>query len=123
MVGLMRGVFNGGQNILAFEIRVIVQNFFVRSARAQKLQNIGDPHPHATDARTSAAFAGFNRDALEECQVHGQTILLNILLNQPANKPCLRGSQQVRPNQEYAIEPPSRSLSIPVRQPARSNGT
>ncbi len=37
MVSLTRGVFNGGQNILAFEIRVIVENFLVRSARAQKL--------------------------------------------------------------------------------------
>jgi hypothetical protein len=91
MVGLMRGVFNGAQNILAFEIRVIVQNFFVRSARAQKLQNICDPHPHATDARASAAFAGFNRDALEEFQVHRRTLLLN----QPANKPCLSRSQQM----------------------------
>lgn len=75
VISLVRRVCNRGQNILAFEVGIVVQNFLVGSACAQELQNIRHSHPHSTNARASATFAGFNGDAFEKFCVHVENLV------------------------------------------------
>lgn len=65
MIGLARSVSDRRQNIFTKEERVILQDFFVRCASAEKLEDIGDAHALPADRWTAAAFTGFHRDPLQ----------------------------------------------------------
>jgi hypothetical protein len=66
----MGRVFNGGQDVIGFKVGVVRQYFRMRSSGAQKLENIGDPHPHSTNAGTTAAFTGFESDTFQQFDIH-----------------------------------------------------
>jgi hypothetical protein len=70
MIGLMSRIFNGSQNVFPDEVGVILQNLLIRRPGTEQLQNIGDTHSQAPDARASAAFARFNRDPFKQFRIH-----------------------------------------------------
>ncbi len=74
MVGLMGGVVDGRQNILAFKKGIILQDLVNRSTGAQKLQYVGDAQALAADARTATALAFLHGDPAETLQFHKCTL-------------------------------------------------
>ena len=70
MVGLDCGIFKRGQNIVFFEEGIVLKNFLVRGPRAEQTQNIRDTDAQTANARTAAAFAGFDGDPIEETGFH-----------------------------------------------------
>ena len=70
MIGLVRGVVKGGEDILALEKRVILKDFVERGSGAEEFQNIGDTDAQAANAGAAAAFAGVNGDSLETFALH-----------------------------------------------------
>jgi hypothetical protein len=79
---------NGGKDVLFFEIGIIRQNLIVRSSRAQQLQDVRHPHPHATNAWTTAAFPRLDRDALEQFNIHALTLAQDMWANKPHSIPA-----------------------------------
>lgn len=79
MIGLMRRVFNRRENVLAFKVRIILQNFLVGSVCAQKLQHIRDPDSHSANARPPTTLARLDGDALQQLSFHCAFILSLIL--------------------------------------------
>ena len=75
VVGLMRRVFNRREDVRAFEVGIIREDFLVGSPGAQELKDIRDPHPHAADAGPPAAFARLDSDPLEKLGVHRAAIV------------------------------------------------
>ena len=51
-----------GKNIFFCKVRKIFQNFVVRHARGEVLQDIVNGDAHSADARLAAALAGLDRD-------------------------------------------------------------
>jgi hypothetical protein len=70
VVGLASRVLNCRVNVLAFQERVVGENFLEGRAARQQLQNVCHPHPVSPDARASAALALFNGDSLQSFWVH-----------------------------------------------------
>jgi len=66
MIRLMRGVFDGGENIVALKVGIILQDFLIRRSGAQQFQNVGHAHPHAANARPAAAFSRLDGDARKQ---------------------------------------------------------
>ncbi len=54
-------------NIFEFEIRHLLEDLFRRETVCQKIQNVADSNPHATDAGTPSALLRICRDAI--CQL------------------------------------------------------
>jgi len=77
MVGPMCRVFHRRQNVFAFEVGVVLQYFLVGGSRAKQLQDIRNPHPHAGNTRTPAAFSWLDGDTLEQFSVHTWTLICN----------------------------------------------
>ena len=75
MVGLVCRVFKCRKYVLAFEVGIILQNLLVGGPSAEKLQNVGDSHSRAANARPPAAFVWLNRDSLKKLGVHRAVIL------------------------------------------------
>ena len=70
VIGLMRGVGDGSENVLSLEKRIIFQNFFKRRPGAKKFEHIRDAHAKASNARTPPTLTFFNCDSLEARQIH-----------------------------------------------------
>ena len=66
MIRLMRGVFDGGENVVALKIGMILQDFLVGRSGAQQFQNVGHAHPYAANARLAAAFSRLDGDARKQ---------------------------------------------------------
>jgi len=69
----MSGVLDRCENILAFEIGTVSENFFEAGAGRQQFQNIGNADAHTADARTTAALSVINGDAIEVFGLHVST--------------------------------------------------
>jgi len=63
MIGLLRGICDRGEDILAFKKRVIPKDFVERCTVGQKLQHIDNADVLAANAGLTAALAGLDRDA------------------------------------------------------------
>ena len=74
MVSLMCGVFDRGDDVFPLERRVIRKNFLEASARRQKVKDVGDTNAQAANARSTAAFPFFHRDALQSLVIHTSKI-------------------------------------------------
>ena len=70
MIGLVRGVVKGGEDILAFQKWVIPKNFVERGSGTEEFQNIADTNAKAANTRAATAFAGVNGDSLETFALH-----------------------------------------------------
>ncbi len=70
MVGLVGGVFDGGENILPLKERVVGEDFVHTGPGGKQLEHIGDAHAIAPDARSPAALAFFDCDPLQAIEVH-----------------------------------------------------
>ena len=70
MIGLVSGVVEGGEDVLALKKWVVLQNFVERGSRAEQLQNIGDTNAQAANTGTAPAFAGVNGDSLKTFALH-----------------------------------------------------
>ncbi len=53
MVGLARDVENGGDDVIVFEEGVVAQDFLVRSAGGEKVEDVGDAAKRITVFRTA----------------------------------------------------------------------
>jgi len=70
VVNLQSCVFDGGQNVIAVEERIIGKNFFKGGTGAEQLQNVHHSHALAAIAGTAATFIALDGDPLEEFRVH-----------------------------------------------------
>jgi hypothetical protein len=58
MVGLPSGILNGGQDILAFKVRIVIQHLVECRSGAQQFKHVAYANPHAPNARATAALRG-----------------------------------------------------------------
>lgn len=65
MIGLPRGVEEGGLNVSGFEEGIVCEYFLMRGAGGEEFEQIHDAKARAADARAPATFAGFDGDAFE----------------------------------------------------------
>ena len=70
MIGLVRGVVKGGEDILAFKEWIILKNFVERGSGAEEFQNIGDTNAQTTNTGAAPAFAGVNGDSPKTFALH-----------------------------------------------------
>jgi hypothetical protein len=70
VVGLPGGVFDSSEDVVAFQERIIFEDFLKGGSGAEKFENVGDADPLATDARAPAALALLDGDALEQFRFH-----------------------------------------------------
>lgn len=54
------------RNVLALEVRKILQDLFRTLTSRQQLEHVDDAHSQAANARTTAALFGANRDARQQ---------------------------------------------------------
>ena len=73
MIGLMRRVVDGGEDVLAFELRVVLEDFLKARAMADEFQDVGYADAQATNAGASAALGVVDGNALETVLGHGGT--------------------------------------------------
>ena len=66
MVSLDCGIFKRCQNVVFFEDGIVLKNFLVGSAGAEQAQNICNTNAQATNTGSSAAFADFDGDPIEQ---------------------------------------------------------
>lgn len=65
MIGLTSSILDGCQNILVFEIRIVIENFFEASAGPEEFKNISHANTHTAYAGTTTALAVVDDDAAE----------------------------------------------------------
>ena len=65
MITLTRRKFENGSDVRLFEKRIILENFRVRCAGGQEIQDVLDPYAQRPDARTSPALLWINGDAVQ----------------------------------------------------------
>ena len=65
MISLSGRVFDSSEDVLALQIRMIFEDFFNRSSRAEEVQNVGDWNPHSANARPAPALCGIESIALD----------------------------------------------------------
>jgi hypothetical protein len=70
VVCLVGGVVEGGEDVFAFEKRVVCEDFFEGSASAQEFEYIRNTNAVSANARTAAALAGIDCDPIESFQIH-----------------------------------------------------
>jgi hypothetical protein len=56
MIRLPSGVLNGGQNILAFKVRMVFQDLLECRSSAQQFKHVAYANPHTPNARATAAL-------------------------------------------------------------------
>ena len=91
VVRLVCRILNCCQNVVPFKIGIVLQNLLVRRPGAEKLQNVCDANPHATNARTPAAFPRLYRDSFQKVGFHRNCTLP---LKEAPDKPATRLSHQ-----------------------------
>ena len=69
MIGQPRGISDGGENIFVLKKRIILQNFRMTCAVAQKIEDIRHAHSFSTNARPAAALARLHGDAFQKIHV------------------------------------------------------
>jgi len=65
MVSLVRGILQSRKDILAFQKRVIPQDFLVRCPRPKQLEHIRHTNALPADTGSAPALVGFNGDSIE----------------------------------------------------------
>jgi hypothetical protein len=70
MGGLQGGVFQGGQDVLLFQKRVILKNLRVGCPGAEKTENIGHPYAIPPDTGAAAAFARLKGNSRNSLLIH-----------------------------------------------------
>ena len=70
MIGLGCCISKRCQNVVFFELRIVLKNFLMRSPRAEQAQNIGDTDTQAANAWPPAAFAGFDGNPIKQTGSH-----------------------------------------------------
>ncbi len=70
MVGLASGVFDGCQDILALEGRVVRENLLEGRSCRQQIQDVRDTDPQSPDARAPSALPFFYGDPLQTFSIH-----------------------------------------------------
>jgi hypothetical protein len=65
MVTLSSGKLQRGDDVSRLQVRVILQDFFPRSASSKKVENILHPDSQTTNAGTSPADPGVDRDSVQ----------------------------------------------------------
>jgi hypothetical protein len=55
--------------MLAFKKRIILEYLLMARAMAKEIEEVGDPHPLAADARLAAAFSRLEGNALKQCHI------------------------------------------------------
>jgi hypothetical protein len=68
------GVLVTRKNIFALQVREVVENFLLGHTRSKISQHVIHGHPHAANARLSAAHTWINRDSIHV--VHDQPSLI-----------------------------------------------
>jgi hypothetical protein len=67
---LASGILDRRENVLAFKIGIIFEDFFEAGSGTQEFKNIGYANTHATDTWTTTALAVVDRDAIEAFRLH-----------------------------------------------------
>jgi hypothetical protein len=70
MVRLVGGVVDRREDIVAFEKRIVLQDFIEGSSRAKKFQNVGDTKALAANAGAASALAFLHGDSMKTLQIH-----------------------------------------------------
>src|ERR1700693_2081259 len=70
VIGLVCRVVNGGEDVLALQEGVIVQDFIEGGPGGQKLQHVGDANALSANAGTAPTLALFDCNSLEALQIH-----------------------------------------------------
>src|SRR5439155_9342186 len=74
VVSLLSSVCDGGEDIIALELRVIAKDFLNWSIRRKQFQHIAHAHARIAYARFAAALAGLDGDTREQIVVHSVII-------------------------------------------------
>jgi hypothetical protein len=70
VIGLVRGVVNGSQDVLAIEEGVTFEDFIEGGPGREKFQHIGDAKALASNAGTPSALALLDCDSAEALLIH-----------------------------------------------------
>jgi hypothetical protein len=70
MVRLPGRILNRGEDVVAFQEGIILQDFVEGSAGTEQFQHIAHAESFAANARTTAALAGLDGDALKQFRLH-----------------------------------------------------
>ena len=70
-IDLTSGIFDRGENVFAFDARIVFENLVEASARARQVENIGHAYAHSTDAGATATLGVVNGDSRETGGGHG----------------------------------------------------
>lgn len=73
MVRLPGGIEQRGPDVLGLKKGVVAEDFLVGGSGGEKLKQVHDPEPSATDARPPATQAGFDRDSMG--YFHGRRVI------------------------------------------------
>jgi len=66
----LTGIGNRCQDVVFLKEVVILKNLFVRRPCGQQIEDITNANAISSDARLAAAFAGFDRNAVEQFVTH-----------------------------------------------------
>jgi hypothetical protein len=80
MVGLVRGIVHGRENVLALKGGIVGEDFFERRAAGDQFQNIGHSNPLSANAGAPAALAWLDGNAAQSFWAHIFTLLFRRLL-------------------------------------------
>lgn len=65
MIVLSRRVLQRSGDVFAFEVRIILKNFFTRRTRGKQSKHVHHPNAHAANARATATLLRVVCDAVE----------------------------------------------------------
>ena len=67
---LHRRIFQGREDILFFQERIVFENLSMRCTRTEEAQDITHPDAEAANTGAAAAFVRFQRDTVEAFFAH-----------------------------------------------------
>ena len=92
MVGLASCVLNRGEDVVALQESIILQDFLEGSPGTEQFQHIGHAESFAANARATAAFERLNGDALKQFRFHaGNSVPHSLAANKLQNTSPLMG--------------------------------
>lgn len=80
MFGLISGIVESGDDVIALQKRVVGQDFVEGRAGAEEFQDVGDTDTMTANARASAALTLFDRDSIKTLQIHRIALVLRYVV-------------------------------------------
>ena len=71
MIALVSGILNRSQNVLPFQVRIVLENLLDAGSSTEQFKDIRDTDPHAANARATTALRIVYRNSAEATLGHG----------------------------------------------------